>query len=433
MISPETRSSEKLKSSKDRTTKKPDSEKVAQIHNFASKLLQPELIDSLKEYVRWQVEMRNAEDPKKLFGQIPDYAPVSINLDLTTACNYACDHCVDMDILNKGIRFNYQKLEDSIDLMWKKGLKSVIIIGGGEPTVDRNFVNMVRFLKERKIQVAVVTNGSGMKKILEVAHVFRKGDWVRLSLDSGSNETFQAMHKPRTRITLEDICAGVPPVAKINPDLQLGFSFIVTWKGAEINNNQIIENIHEIYQAAKLARDSHFSYMSIKPFLERSFENNAEVVGISTEEKNYLETIKKIRDEVKKAKELETEKFKVVESTNLRALESGNYESYTEQPKNCHFTFFRQVLSPLGLFNCPVYRHVDMAKLGGNESYSDKTNFEETKEKMAEIIHEFDASKNCKKVTCLYNSANWFIEDLIKNPDKLKYLEPNMGKSDFYL
>ena len=39
-------------------------------------------------------------------------------------------------------------------------------------TVDPNFEHMVKFLKERDIHIAVVTNGSGMKKIRNVAHLF---------------------------------------------------------------------------------------------------------------------------------------------------------------------------------------------------------------------------------------------------------------------
>ena len=118
------------------------------IHDFTSKLLQSEVLENLKDYVRWQQDLRKSSEPSTLFEKIPDHAPISINLDLTTACNYACDHCVDIDILNTGIRFEYEKLEKSIDQMAKKGLKSVIIIGGGEPTVDPKFTTIVPFLKK---------------------------------------------------------------------------------------------------------------------------------------------------------------------------------------------------------------------------------------------------------------------------------------------
>ena len=57
------------------------------------------------------------------------------------------------------------------------------------------------------IQIGVVTNGSMMKKIEAVTDVLQQQDWVCLSLDSGTNETFRAMHKPGSKkCTLEWIC-----------------------------------------------------------------------------------------------------------------------------------------------------------------------------------------------------------------------------------
>ena len=128
---------------------------LAQVHDFTAKLKQPSLIGRLKDYVEWQAELRAC---KAATG--PDAAPISINLDLTTACNYACDHCVDLDILNTGIKYEHEKLKESLDLMAQKGLRSVILIGGGEPTVYPQFGEIVGFLKDRKIQVSVVSNGS---------------------------------------------------------------------------------------------------------------------------------------------------------------------------------------------------------------------------------------------------------------------------------
>jgi|TARA_Y100000034_G_scaffold6782_1_gene7517 MoaA/NifB/PqqE/SkfB family radical SAM enzyme len=404
------------------------------IHDFTSKLIQSEVIENLKNYVRWQQDLRKSSEPSTLFEKVPDHAPISINLDLTTACNYACDHCVDIDILNTGIRFEYEKLEKSIDQMAKKGLKSVIIIGGGEPTVDPKFTTIVPFLKKRNIQVAIVSNGSRMDRLLDVSHYLDENDWIRLSLDSGRNETFQAMHKPKGKgITLEEICSGVAPIRKKNSKLKMGFSFIVTWKGATNKDINIVENINEIQEAAQLARDSDFTYFSIKPFLVRSETNNAEIVGIDEYTKNYFDVIKQIRISIGKIKKLETSTFSVIESTNLSALESGDYKKFTNQPKNCHFTFFRQVLSPLGVYNCPVYRHVGIAKLSENDGYSTQDSYQETNNNVGKHIYEFDASENCKNVTCLYNSTNWFIEDLISNPNKLENLMPIEDEMDFYL
>ena len=90
---------------------------LASIHDFATKLVQPGSKEALEHYVRWQVALRNAEDADATEldpDKVPDFAPISINLDLTTACNYACDHCVDLDILNTGIRFDHDKLRSLV-------------------------------------------------------------------------------------------------------------------------------------------------------------------------------------------------------------------------------------------------------------------------------------------------------------------------------
>lgn len=410
---------------------------LAAIHDFAGKLLQPSLIKRLKDYVRWQVDTRKAIAEGTTLESIEldrGAVPISINLDLTTACNYACDHCVDMDILNTGIRYDHDKLKDSLQNLAERGLKSVIVIGGGEPTMYPRFEEIIVFMKNLGLKIGIVTNGGAMEKILAVAEYFDKDDWVRLSLDSGSDEVFQAMHKPRRPIDLDTICKGVAPIRDKNPDVNIGFSFIIVWKDCEANDTEIHENIQEIEMAAERARKYRFNYISFKPFLTRAKENNAEVVDLAKSEyKDRVDPIMaEIRFRVNQAKKLATKDFRVIESTNLRVFENGTYANYTQQPKNCHMQFFRQVISPLGVFNCPVYRHVTQAQVGEKHSYADDAVTLETQKSTMDLIENFNATKECKEVTCLYNHVNWFIEDLIHNPEKLDELKASEERSDYF-
>ncbi len=409
---------------------------LSPIHDFMSKLLQPGVIDVLKEYVNWQVARREGRARgvplETALESVPDRAPLSINLDVTTACNYRCDHCVDMDILNKKINYDHEKLKDALSLLMDKGMKSVIIIGGGEPTAYPGFEDVVRHLKARGMKIGVVTNGSAMKKIKAVADVLEKGDWVRLSLDSGANETFRRMHKPGSKkCTLDWICGQIAPIKDLNADFQIGFSFIIVWNDCEANDAKIIENVHEIYLAAELAKRSRFDYVSYKPFLVRAELNNAEIVGMTQEQERARRILEKVRAEIDRAKTLEDGAFGVIESTNLRVWENGSYRDYTEQPHHCHMQYFRQVVSPLGVFNCPVYRHVPQALLGGKHAYAD--DLAGTQRNTLRLIEAFDATEECKEVTCLYNHANWFIEDLIRNPEKLAALETGEDRRDYFL
>ncbi|MFK7815997.1 MAG: hypothetical protein AB8B92_06635, partial [Gammaproteobacteria bacterium] len=225
----------------------------------------------------------------------------------------------------------------------------------------------------------------------------------------------------------------IPDIKKVNPKFKIGFSFIIVWKDCETNDTKIIENVDEMLAAAKLAKDHQFDYISFKPFLTRAEENNAEVIGID-KEKEYVESVmKKIRASVTESMQLEDDNFAVIESTNLRVLENGTYMNYTEQPHNCHMQYFRQVLSPLGVFNCPVYRHVPQALLGEKHAYQTQAGVIDTQKNTLRLIEAFDATEECKDVTCLYNHANWFIEDLINHPEKLASLDSSFDRGDFFL
>jgi organic radical activating enzyme len=406
------------------------------IHDFASKLTLPGSREALDHYVRWQVAQRNALDADAADldpSKVPDFAPISINLDLTTACNFACDHCVDLDILNTGIRYDHDKLLSSLELMARRGMKSVIVIGGGEPTLYPKFEETIRFMKGLGLQIAIVSNGTGNAKIAKVADCMDSADWVRLSLDSGSDETFQPMHKPKKGISLLDICAKVPDIKAANSDVTVGFSYIVTWRGAHINDTSIVENLHEITMATRLARDSQFDYISFKPFLTRDELNNAEVIDIKHQE-DLDDILSRIQAQVDEAVTLETDSFRVHRSTGLKAMLNRQTQTLAKQPQQCHMQFFRQVVSPLGLYNCPVYRNQDHGKLGGKNANADELSYDVTRGATADLVRSFNATVACEKVTCLYNDVNWWIERLIEHPEQLDKLPTDTtSEPDYFL
>jgi Radical SAM superfamily len=402
---------------------------LSPLHDFAGKLCQPSVVDRLREYVGWQAARRNGDTA----ALPPSRAPLSINLDLTTACNFLCDHCVDLEILNTGISYEHARLRDSLALLAERGLRSVIVIGGGEPTVYPGFGDVLRLIKSLGLQVGVVTNGSRLEKVIEVADRLDERDWVRLSLDAGSDELFQAMHRPRKPVTLDQICDKVLQLKAVNPKPRVGFSFIIVWRDCKAHDAAIHENVHEIVLAARRAREHGFDYISYKPFLTRARENNAETVGLAREEDRLPAILAEIRAQLDRARELAGDGFSVVESTNLRVFENGSYRDFSHQPHQCHMQFFRQVLSPLGVFNCPVYRNVDNARIGGRHAYATPEGFAEALGSTAGLIERFDAATECREVTCLYHHANWLIEELIQDAARLDALEMTPERGDYYL
>ena len=96
--------------------------------------------------------------------------------------------------------------------------------------------------------------------------------------------------------------------------------------------------------------------------------------------------------------------------------------------------FFHQVLSPLGLYNCPVYRNQEHGKLGDKNANADELSYDATRGVTADLVRSFNATTECEKVTCLYNDVNWWIEKLIQNPDELAKLKTDTDSdADYFL
>jgi hypothetical protein len=71
--------------------------------------------------------------------------------------------------------------------------------------------------------------------------------------------------------------------------------------------------------------------------------------------------------------------------------------------------------------------------LGDKHAWADEASIAATQENTARLIHGFNAAHECREVTCLYNNANWFIEDLIRHPEKLDEMVPQEEREDWFL
>ncbi|MEE9281456.1 MAG: radical SAM protein [Myxococcota bacterium] len=403
------------------------------IHDFTAKLRQPALAAHVEAYVRWRRAVLAARERGEPAPAAPALAPISINLDLTTACNYACTHCIDWDILNTRHKYKESELRCSMKLMAERGMRSVILIGGGEPTLYPGFPDFVRFLKELGLQVSIVSNGSRCDRLTEAVVHMDAQDWIRLSLDSGSNELFMKMHNPANKeLDLDAICEGVADVKRANPSVPVGFSYIIVWSGASRDDEELCENIHEIVLATERAKRYGFDYVSLKPILEREADG-AEVMDPDKARSETEVVVTRIRAEVDRAKRLADETFSVYESINLRVLEQGNWHEFAHQPRTCHMQALRQVLTPTGLYNCPAHRGVAKARVSGATAYRDEQQAAATGAGLARILDDFDASHECRNVTCIYNGVNWWLQKLIEDPREDVQIELDEERADFFL
>ncbi len=105
----------------------------------------------------------------------------------------------------------------------------------------------------------------------------------------------------------------------------------------------------------------------------------------------------------------------------------------TRQPRTCHMQALRQVVSPLGLFNCPAHRGVEKARIAGPDAYKDAESAKQTGQNLLKILDQFDASHECREVTCLYNGVNWWIEKLLTEPEGSQEPKAAEERLDWFL
>jgi MoaA/NifB/PqqE/SkfB family radical SAM enzyme len=397
-------------------------------HDFGSKLRQDATLQRLKDYIEWQ---RDCEIQASGRG-LPMFSPISINLDLTSACNFSCHFCVDSRLVNAGKTLTLEEVKKTIDTLYSHGLLSVILIGGGEPTLHRDFGQIVRYIKGKRLQVGIVTNGSQLERIEAVVQELKEKDWVRISVDAAGEEVFQALHVPRTRVTLGGILEKAKKVKKKNPLVSLGYSFVIVWEGVEINGKRLRPNLGEMTRSVELAREFSFDYVSFKPCLVRWDKSQRETLLKNVGKTKEEEIIDQIKIHLQEARHAAGSQVKILESSNLNAMLNHETDQIKNQPAKCHMQFFRTVVTPFGIFHCPAFRGVEEARVGMPDGYLSETKFRETLKRAAESIRTFDAKEECKDVGCFYNRTNWWLEEFIHSEEGVQNLE-KIENDNFFL
>lgn len=381
-------------------------------HDFSSKLQQHSVVGRLREYVAWQ----RAGDAAGNIEAMPRSGPVSINLDLTPACNYACPYCVDLDVINTGKRIALDDIKRTIDTLVAHGLLSVILIGGGEPTLHKDFAEVVGYIKGKGLQLGIVTNGSKLERIEPVVHELREKDWIRLSLDAATEKSYAELHMPKTKITLGEILENARRIKQKNPAVSLGYSYIVVWEGATAaNGDRLTPNVDEMVDAVGLAQRFMFDYIAFKPCLTKLEDTRRETLLSNVEDNREHEIIQRVSVALDEAKRASAGSFRVLESANLRAMIRGDIDRIKIQPKRCHMQYFRTVVTFGGIYHCPAFRGDNVAQVGAPNGYTNDEKFETSLATTARSIMGFDAEKQCNEIACFYNSANWWLDDLIKS------------------
>jgi hypothetical protein len=277
-----------------------------------------------------------------------------------------------------------------------------------------------------------VTNGTKLDRIAEAVELLKEKDWIRISLDAAREETFKALHRPKTKVTLKRILGQAQKIKQMNPKVSLGYSFVIIWEGVEVQGKELPSNLDEMPEAVTLAREYSFDYVSFKPCLVRLDSSQRESLLDHIDESQERKIVEAVRVRMEESKKVATNQIKILESINLKAMlnyETGNIK---KQPRRCHMQFFRTVVTPIGIFHCPAFRGVEKGKIGEEDGYASHSKFDVSLVRTGTSIRTFDAEEECHEVGCFYHQTNWWLEELIRSNTDIREIT-HVEDDNFFL
>ncbi len=200
--------------------------------------------------------------------------PLSVEISPSSACNHRCLFC-SFDYLDyRPIFLDHDLIIKNLKEMTEKGLKSVVLAGQGEPLLNPQTPELIEEIRSLGLDIGMSTNGVLFKKEFS-ARCLRLLKWVRFSLNAGSSETHQLIHKGTSNdfdIVLRNIADAVEEKRRKKLGTTIGVQLLL-----------IPENADEVLQLAVKLKDIGVDYFTVKPYYQHP--NSINVRGKTFDEK----------------------------------------------------------------------------------------------------------------------------------------------------
>jgi len=186
-------------------------------------------------------------------------APVTVELDLSNACNHDCTWCISQDYRQEVGRMNIntdfamdilRQLAHYRDLLDYK-IKAIHFVGGGEPLVHPDAIQIMELATDH-FDVGVTSNG-GMITEEFIEKIVPKLKFLRISMDAYNRESHDKTHVPRTG-TYDKIVAMLATAREKAPNTMIGVGYLLhPW------------NFEGVDKAIETFDDIGLDYIHIRP------------------------------------------------------------------------------------------------------------------------------------------------------------------------
>jgi MoaA/NifB/PqqE/SkfB family radical SAM enzyme len=325
--------------------------------------------------------------------------PLQVQIVPTNRCCQNCEKCAyrlhgspSNEKFHDRDELSFEKIIETLDCMADMHIPACHITGGGEPLVHPQIFEILKAVKDRNIELALVSNGQMLSD--QLCEFLGDVSWVRISMDSNTPDTYSLMRRIPQEIFYR-VIHNLSELVRYKKTTVLGVGFVVDHM-----------NYKEIFRAAQFYKDMGVDNFRISAAFTpagygyfKSFESEAS-------------------DLSKKAAALSDANFQVFNlfSDRVRDLFEGT-QNYSFCPMKDLLTY---VGADYNVYTCCTLAYNKKGFIGSlkEKTFKDVWTGAEKQKKFAG----HNPSEMCR-FPCMYKSKNDFINYCIKTrPRHINYI-----------
>jgi MoaA/NifB/PqqE/SkfB family radical SAM enzyme len=327
-----------------------------------------------------------------------DIFPVHVEISPSSACNQRCTLCCVDYKGHKAKLLEREILLNLVDDFVETGVKSILLAGEGEPTLNKHIAEMSVKAKNAGIDTALNSNGVLFDESM-AEEMLPTLMWSRFTFQAANPKLYSEVHvtdESDFDKAVENVARAAEIKKRDKLEATLGIQQIM-----------IAENAHDIYNVAKLAKDIGMDYFVVKRH-SRHPDNKYDVPDNLYE--GYV-------DLMKETETLQDDNFKVI----------VRWRNFTE---DCHRTydqciglpFITQVLANGGIYPCCMFFDNDDLCYGNlhEKSFKEIWLSDRRRDIQKHIKENIDVNK-CMSY-CRHHSTNQFLSQFHNKPNHINFI-----------
>ena len=309
------------------------------------------------------------------FGKGYSLYPDFITFVLTKGCNYKCSFCSSHSVgqnlsPNELSTKEWYKVIDEV-----KKFYPVIYLCGGEPTLRRDYLDIIRYIKRSGLVCAMTTNASALTESKVKELVETSIDFISISLDGnkgihntirGFNTAFDKVVDAVGYINKYRGSSGLPNIKIVgvidpaNPENSLEVAEIASQIGAdEVNFG------HLMFYPDRIVNDQNL-------FIENFGIGSEYLTGGAISRVNT--SVTQMQLTIKKLKELKKIKVSITQGFNLDVENYYNSDQYPSNKSYCLTPWYSAIVRPDG--NISLCMEFDVGNIKHGKNFLDLWNSE---------------------------------------------------------